>query len=306
MTDQPAIEITNLVRRYGRTEAVNGLSLRVPRGGCYGFFGRNGAGKTTTIKCLLNLLRPTSGTVRVLGLDPVRDEVAVKSAIAYVPDQVAFYPWMTVRDTLDYFASFRPRWNDVIEASLMDRFRLDPRQKTSHLSKGQKTQLALTTAIAADPQILILDEPTSGLDPIVRREFIQTVIGAYQDGGGAEPRTVFVSTHLISEFEGLIDQFTIVDAGREVLSLGADEARGRYQKVFARFASEPTGLDLRGAVRHTRRGREVEAIVEANQGSSGSDVVGRMRAASPEVINVESLSLEEIFVATLSGQRSVA
>lgn len=306
MSDAPAIEISNLVRRYGRTDAVNGLTLRVPRGGCYGLFGRNGAGKTTTIKCLLNLLRPTSGSVRVLGLDPVRDEVAVKSAIAYVPDQVAFYPWMTVRDTLDYVASFRERWNDNIEAALLDRFRLDPRQKTSHLSKGQKTQLALTTAIAADPKVLILDEPTSGLDPIVRREFIQTVIGAFQESGGPEPRTVLVSTHLISEFEGLIDQFTIIDAGREVLTLDADEARGRFQKVYARFAHDDAPLDLTGAVRHTRRGREIEAIVESSPTGVGSALLGRMRAASPEVFNIEALTLEEIFVATLTRQGSAA
>jgi ABC-2 type transport system ATP-binding protein len=241
-------------------------------------------------------------------MDPVRDEVAVKSAIAYVPDQVAFYPWMTVRDTLDYVASFRDRWNDEVEAALLDRFRLDPRQKTSHLSKGQKTQLALTSAIAADPKVLILDEPTSGLDPIVRREFIETVIGAYQESGGAEPRTVFVSTHLISEFEGLIDQFTIIDQGREVLTLGADEARGRYQKVYARYSEMTTEIDLRGAVRHTRRGREIEAIIEMGGTGArfGADVLGRMRAASPEVLNVEALTLEEIFVATLSGQGSVA
>ena len=99
-TDTPVIEIQNLVRRYGKHDAVNGLSLRVTPGKCYGFFGRNGAGKTTTIKCLLNLLRPDAGTVRVFGLDPRRDEVAVKSRLAYVPDFVAFYPWMTVRDKL--------------------------------------------------------------------------------------------------------------------------------------------------------------------------------------------------------------
>src|SRR5689334_21228474 len=101
-SSQPAIDIDQLVRRYGRTDAVNGLTLRVAPGRCYGFFGRNGAGKTTTIKCLLNLLRPTSGKVAVFGLDPAREEVAVKQRIAYVPDQVAFYPWMTVRATLDY------------------------------------------------------------------------------------------------------------------------------------------------------------------------------------------------------------
>ena len=228
MTEQtPAIEISNLVRRYGRTDAVNGLSLRVQPGRCFGFFGRNGAGKTTTIKCLLNLLRPTSGTVKVFGLDPRRDEVAVKSRIAYVPDSVAFYPWMTIADTLAYFASFRAKWNRDTERQLLSQFRLDLNQKTSHLSKGQKTQLALITAICPEPELLILDEPTSGLDPIVRREFIRTVIGAYQDGDPGR-RTVFVSTHLISEFEGLIDEFTIIDAGRNVLTLEADAARGRY------------------------------------------------------------------------------
>jgi ABC-2 type transport system ATP-binding protein len=107
----PIIETKGLSRRFGKTDAVNGLSLSVPPGRCYGFFGRNGAGKTTTIKCLLNLLRPTAGTVRVFGLDPRQDEVSVKSRLCYVPDAVAFYPWMTVRDTLNYLASFRPKWN---------------------------------------------------------------------------------------------------------------------------------------------------------------------------------------------------
>src|SRR3954471_13560441 len=123
--NHPAIEITGLARRYGKVEAVNGLNLTVRAGCCYGFFGRNGAGKTTTIKCLLNLLQPTSGTVRVFGLDPRRDEVAVKSRLSYVPDTVAFYPWMTVRGALDYAASFRPQWNQETERALLSQFRLD-------------------------------------------------------------------------------------------------------------------------------------------------------------------------------------
>src|SRR5215813_12403727 len=156
-TNPPVIEINNIVRRYGKHDAVNGLSLKVRAGRCYGFFGRNGAGKTTTIKCLLNLLQPTSGMVRIFGLNPSRDEVAVKSRLAYVPDMVAFYPWMTVRDTLEYCASFRSRWNQATERMLLSRFRLDPRQKTSHLSKGQRTQLALVTAICPEPELLVLD-----------------------------------------------------------------------------------------------------------------------------------------------------
>jgi ABC-2 type transport system ATP-binding protein len=297
----PVIAITNLVRRYGRADAVDGLNLRVEPGRCYGFFGRNGAGKTTTIKCLLNLLRPTSGEVRMFGLDPARHEVDVKSRIAYVPDSVAFYPWMTVRATLDYFASFRSRWNQETERALLDQFRLDLRQKTSHLSKGQRTQLALITAICAEPDVLVLDEPTSGLDPIVRREFIRTVIGAYQDGKPGQ-RTVFVSTHLISEFEGLIDQFTIIERGRDVLTLDADVARDRYQKIYARFADDPGAIDLGTAHVLRRDGREVEVVVNGN----AADVTSRLKARSPETLTTESLTLEEIFVTTLEPNRAVA
>jgi ABC-2 type transport system ATP-binding protein len=298
--DAPVVDISRLVRRYGRTDAVNGLSLRVQPGRCYGFFGRNGAGKTTTIKCLLNLLRPTAGEVRVFGLDPARHEMAVKSRLAYVPDHVAFYPWMTVRETLDYVASFRATWNRETERALLDQFRLDLRQKTSHLSKGQRTQLALITAICPEPELLVLDEPTSGLDPIVRREFIQTVIGAYQEGD-PQRRTVFVSTHLISEFEGLIDQFTIIEGGRDVLTLDADAARERYQKIYARFSTEPADLDLAGAS-VLRRGRNIEVLVDGN----ADEVLDRLRARSPETLTAEALTLEEIFVATLQPSGAVA
>jgi ABC-2 type transport system ATP-binding protein len=201
-SEPPVIEIAHLERKYGRVDAVNDLSLSVQPGRCYGFFGRNGAGKTTTIKCLLNLLRPDSGMVRVFGLDPRRDETAVKSRISYVPDSVAFYPWMTVKGVLDYVASFREKWSRQTESELLGQFRLDPGKKVDGLSKGQRMQLALIAAICPEPELLVLDEPTSGLDPIVRRDFIQTVIGAYQETDPGR-RTIFVSTHLISEFEGL-------------------------------------------------------------------------------------------------------
>jgi len=300
-TQTPAIEIEALVRRFGRTDAVDGLSLRVEPGRCYGFFGRNGAGKTTTIKCLLDLLRPTSGSVKIFGMDPAKDEVAVKSRLAYVPDNVAFYPWMTVGETLEYFASFRPQWNSGTERTLLDQFRLDEEQKTSHLSKGQKTQLALITAVCAEPDLLILDEPTSGLDPIVRREFIQTIIGAYQEGKPGQ-RTVFVSTHLISEFEGLIDEFTIIDRGRSVLTLDADAARAQHQRISARFAEEPRDLDLAGARVTRRHGRDIDVVVS----DGGADVLARLKARSPEALTVEALSLEEIFVATLQPNGAAA
>jgi ABC-2 type transport system ATP-binding protein len=295
----PVIETKGLSRTYGKLEAVHGLNLTVPAGCCYGFFGRNGAGKTTTIKCLLNLLRPTAGTVSVFGADPQKDEVAVKSRIGYVPDAVAFYPWMTVRDTLAYFASFRDKWNRDIEADLLKRFGLNPSQRATALSKGQKTQLALISAICPEPDLLLLDEPTSGLDPIVRREFIETVIGAYQSGAPAS-RTVFVSTHLISEFEGLIDQFTIIEQGRELLTMNSDQARDRFKCIRVRFPANLPPLTLKGALRVTQQGREAEILANGNS----DRLIAELQSLRPEELRCESLSLEEIFVASkdLKGQ----
>jgi ABC-2 type transport system ATP-binding protein len=292
----PAIQIENLGYAYGRAEAVHDLTLTVQPGRCYGLFGRNGAGKTTTMKCLLNLLRPQRGQVRIFGLDPERHEVEVKRRLAYVPDQVAFYPWMSVRETLDYLASFRSHWNRKTEQDLLDRFRLDPAQRVGSLSKGQRTQVALIAAVCPETDLLVLDEPTSGLDPIVRREFIETVIGAYQEGNPGE-RSILVSTHLIAEFEGLIDEFTIVDHGRSVLSLDSDHARQHYQKIHARFAQSPPELDLKAALRVRRNGRELEII--ANGG--GAELLERLRQHNPETLTTESLTLEEIFVATLQS-----
>jgi ABC-2 type transport system ATP-binding protein len=290
-----AIEIRDLRHRYGNLDAVDRLSLTVEPGQCYGFFGRNGAGKTTTIKCLLNLLRPASGTVRVFGMDPMTSEGAVKSRLAYVPDFVAFYPWMTVRDSLEYQASFRERWNLDAERALLTQFGLDPKQPTNGLSKGQRTQLALIGAIAAEPDMLVLDEPTSGLDPLVRREFIQTVIGAYQDAAPGK-RTVFVSTHLITEFEGLIDRFTIIDRGSEVLTADADDARAKFRRLRAEFDLDaPDDPVFRAAKSFKRDGRAVELIVNGN----GDDVAARLRAMNPASFTVESLTLEEIFLASL-------
>jgi len=292
----PVIQIENLAYAYGRTEAVHDLSLKVQPGRCYGLFGRNGAGKTTTMKCLLNLLRPQRGQVRVFGLDPAQAEVTVKGRLAYVPDQVVFYPWMSVRETLDYLASFRERWNRKTEQELLERFRLDPAQRTDGLSKGQRTQVALIAAICPETDLLVLDEPTSGLDPIVRREFIETVIGAYQEGNPGN-RAILVSTHLITEFEGLIDEFTIIDRGRDVVTLDSDQARERFRRIRARFAQAPPEIDLKAALRVRREGRELEVIANG----AGPELLERLRRHNPETLTTEALTLEEIFVVALKA-----
>lgn len=206
---------------------------------------------------------------------------------------VAFYPWMTVRQTLDYTASFRSHWSRKIEAELLDQFDLDPSKKVSALSKGMKSQISLICAVCAEPEMLVLDEPTSGLDPIVRREFIKTVIGAYQEGS-PDHRTIFVSTHLIGEFEGLIDEFTIIERGKDILSLDADTARERFKRIRLRFPEAPPDMKGLGVKSVSIEGREAELVTD----KYSEEIKARLESLSPESLVVETLSLEEIFIVT--------
>lgn len=289
------IELENLHVAYGRAEAVRGLQLKVEAGRCHALFGRNGAGKTTTMKALLGLVPVVSGRVRLCGLDPMVHEAEVKSKVAWVPDSPGFYPWMTVRGALEFSASLRASWSREVEQSLLERFGLDAQAPTTSLSKGQKTQLALICAVAADPEVLILDEPTSGLDPLVRRQFIEAVISAFQDRN-PERKTLFISTHLISEFEGVVDDFTLMEAGRDVLTLNADEARLKYQRVRGWFdGAAPASIPLKTVQAPRHEGRMVEFVV--------NDEVERARSWLTEVgaarVEASALSLEEIFLAAV-------
>jgi ABC-2 type transport system ATP-binding protein len=223
----------------------------------------------------------------------------VKSRLSYVPDTVAFYPWMTIRQFFDYLASFRRAWNRKLEQELLGQFQLNETRKVNALSKGQKMQVALVGALCPEPELLILDEPTSGLDPLVRREFIRAVIGAYQDGDPGN-RTVFVSTHLITEFEGLIDEFTVIDQGRAVLSLESETARQRFKRVRVRFRGEPPVLELPAAVQMRRNGRELEMVID------GEVPLDAINVHQPESLVCEALSLEEIFLAALRIEAKAA
>ncbi|MFH1741599.1 MAG: ABC transporter ATP-binding protein [bacterium] len=292
MNDTPnAIEVEQLVHKYRTADAVNGLSLTVRAGRCYGLFGPNGAGKTTTIRCLLSLLRPTSGTVRIFGMDPEKEEVAVKSRVGYVPEVSAFYPWMTARGVLDYTASFYQTWSQEIELDLLKSLDLDQKTKVSAMSKGTKTKLSLICAIAPQPNLLLLDEPTGGLDPIVRRELIQTVIGMYQDRD-PENHTIFVATHMLHEFEGLVDEFTILNEGQELLTLKTEEARTCYKKIRMRFEGNPPDFQEDGIIRVTRDGREMEILTS----DFSEQLMARLKSLSPEDIQTENLPLEELFI----------
>jgi ABC-2 type transport system ATP-binding protein len=211
---ESVIEITALTRQFGDKTALDSVSVSMPHGAVYGLVGANGAGKTTLIKHILGLLRAETGSVRVFGLDPVADPVAVLSRIGYLSEENDVPGWMRVDELIRYSRAFYPAWDDAYAEELRQAFALDRAAKIRTLSKGQKARAGLLIALAHRPELLLLDEPSSGLDPIVRRDILGAVIRTIAHEG----RTVLFSSHLLDEVEQVADHVTMISAGKIVLS----------------------------------------------------------------------------------------
>ena len=225
VTSESVIAISELTRRFGATTALDSVSLSLPRGAVYGLVGANGAGKTTLIKHILGLLRAERGSVRVFGLDPVADPVAVLSRIGYLSEENDLPGWMRVDELIRYSRAFYPDWDDAYAEQLRRAFGLDHAAKIRTLSKGQKARAGLLVALAHRPELLVLDEPSSGLDPIVRRDILGAVIRTIADEG----RTVLFSSHLLDEVEEVADHVTMIAAGRITLSAPLEQIRESHR-----------------------------------------------------------------------------
>ncbi len=291
----PVITTTRLTRHFGEVKAVDGLDLEVPRGSVFGYLGRNGSGKTTTIKLLLDLIRPTSGSARVLGFDPQAEAVPMRQKIGYVAEGQKMYGWMRIREIMRFTSGFYEVWDAELAEKFRERFELDPEAKIKTLSKGQNARLALLLALAPRPELLILDDPTMGLDPISRQEFLGDIVRAIQEEG----RTVFFSTHILQELEQVADWVGILDKGRLRAAAPVDELKAsvkRYELTLEGPA--PTSIQLDGLLRSASSGRDL--IVTA-RGEPGV-IVSRLRDAySPLSIETHSLSLDEIFAEIVLG-----
>jgi ABC-2 type transport system ATP-binding protein len=221
-----AVHLHDLIHRYGKVTALDGLSLSVRQGEMFGFLGRNGAGKTTTLKLLMGLLRPNSGDIEVLGERVRRMPVALKQRIGYVCQEPNFYPWMTAEQLGVFVGGFYPTW-DAAEFQRLLRLLDVPRdRRASEMSGGTRTKLGLALALGPRPALLLLDEPTAGLDPVARREFNDQLQALQREQG----TTVMFSSHLVGEVEQLAQRVGIVQAGRccfegEVTALRASVRR---------------------------------------------------------------------------------
>ncbi len=209
----PVIEARGLDKSFGRFQALDKLDLTVEAGQVAGFLGPNGAGKSTTIRVLLGLLRPDSGSVRLLGGDPWKEAVTLHRRLAYVPGDVSLWPNLTGGQAIDLLGKLRGGLDTRRRQTFLERFELDPTKKARTYSKGNRQKVALVAALSSTAELLILDEPTSGLDPLMEAVFTDCVREIKEEG-----RTVLLSSHILSEVEKLCDTVTIIRRGRTVES----------------------------------------------------------------------------------------
>jgi ABC-2 type transport system ATP-binding protein len=223
MTSEPVV-IEGLTKRFGRLVAVKDLSLRVPAGQVFGFLGLNGAGKTTTIRVLLDLLRPTSGRASILGHDCQADGLAARRAVGYLPGEMRLYPELTGQRLLQLFARLSGIAPDgAWQHELLERLSFAPvdlDRRIREYSTGMKRKLGIVQAFQADPTVLILDEPTEGLDPVVQEAFYDLIEDMRRRG-----RTVFMSSHVLSEVERVCDRIGILRRGELVLDAPVHDVR---------------------------------------------------------------------------------
>jgi ABC-2 type transport system ATP-binding protein len=297
--EQAVVDVSGVSRSFGHKTALDNVSFRAAAGQVYGLVGSNGAGKTTLLKHLLGLLRATTGSVRVFGLDPVRDPAGVLSRIGYLSEEHELPEWMRVDELMRYTQAFHPTWDASYARELLETFALDPAKKVKELSKGMRAQAGLIVAVAHRPELLILDEPSSGLDAVVRRDILDAIVRAVADDG----RTVIFSSHLLDEVERMSDHVTMIQDGRVTLSGVLDDVRGTYQRSRVHF------------VDHFDRPPVLETALVIEGGGRAWNVVHSgslehfhqsVRARGGEVVESRDATLEEIFLARAGRSRPQA
>jgi ABC-type Na+ transport system ATPase subunit NatA len=220
------VDVSTLSRSFGEERALEDVSFQATEGRVYGLVGATGAGKTTLLTHLLGLLRAATGSVRVFGLDPVRDPVGVLRRVGYLSEDRELPEWMRVDELMRYTQAYHPTWDASYARQLLESFALDPSKKVKELSKGMRAQAGLVAAVAHRPELLILDEPSSGLDAVVRRDILDAIVRTVADDG----RTVIFSSHLLD---------------RRAVRPGGVQAIAVYRRATARATATSTSRDWR-------------------------------------------------------------
>jgi ABC-2 type transport system ATP-binding protein len=295
------ITITDLHKRFRKTEAVAGLSLEVPEGQVTAFLGPNGAGKSTTIKCLLNLHRPDSGNATILGVDSRKLGPAQFTQIGYVSENMELPLWMTVKQFFDYCRPLYPNWDKAFESQLLTQFDLPLTTKLKDLSRGMRMKAALLSSLAYRPKLVVLDEPFSGLDPLVRDEFIRGLLELTEQEGW----TVFVSSHDIEEVQRLADRIAIINRGQLALDETSDSLQSRFRAVeivLPDQARAPVNLPT-DWLHAEQAGRTLRFTASRFQNDAQLATALREALPAASAPEIRPMSLREIFVALARAYR---
>lgn len=234
----PVIEIKNLTKFYGDVRGVENIDITVNQGEIFGFLGPNGAGKSTAIRVLLDMLRPTSGTAAVFGLDSQADSIEIHRRIGYLPGELAMYDRMTARQMLGYFASISGLDSLSEMHALADRFQLDLDRPFRSYSSGNRQKVGLVHAFMASPELVILDEPTTSLDPLMQQEFYRLLDELKEEG-----RTVFLSSHVLPEVERVADRVAIIRAGHIVAIERIVDLKAQARRVIEVTFESPVPMN---------------------------------------------------------------
>ncbi|NLL49414.1 MAG: ABC transporter ATP-binding protein [Firmicutes bacterium] len=218
---QPALVVTGLRKKYPKIEALKGVDLALPQGEIWGLLGPNGSGKSTLLKCVVGLVNPDGGEIQVMGQPPSR---RTKAQIAFVPEVENLYRWMTIRQAIDFTASFYDDWQEERVEELLSFMRLDPAKKVSSLSKGMRARLKLILALARRAPLILLDEPFSGIDPASRDRIVEGIVRQFK----SEEQTMIISTHAVGDTEQLFDGVVFLDEGTINLKGNAEDLRTQY------------------------------------------------------------------------------
>ncbi|MGD0196667.1 MAG: ABC transporter ATP-binding protein [Solirubrobacteraceae bacterium] len=291
MSAQPAIATSGLSKDYGSGRGVFELDLEVERGEVFGFLGPNGAGKSTTMRLLLDLIKPTSGSARVLGLDVSTSSIEIRRRVGFLPGDLAMYPKLTGRVVLDYLAHLRGGVDARVRDSLAERFDTDLDRPIRQLSTGNRQKLGLIQAFMHEPDLLILDEPIAGLDPLVQQSF-----HALLREVSAQGRTVFLSSHTLSEVERVTHRVAILRKGRLVVVDSLENLRKvAIQRLEIEFSAPVDGEQFRAlpGVRDVKA--EGHTVTIGFEGSADA-VVKAVAAHEVLAIRPREDDLEEIFL----------
>lgn len=295
VNSEAVVEVAALTKSFGKYRALDGLDLVVERGTVQGFLGPNGAGKSTTIRVLLGLLRPDSGSVRLLGGDPWRDVVSLHRRLAYVPGDVSLWPGMTGGEAIDLLGALRGGLNEQRREELVERFELDPSKRGRQYSKGNRQKVAIVAALSSDAELLILDEPTSGLDPLMENVF-QEAIGEAKDRGAS----VLLSSHILAEAESLADRVTIIRDGRVVREGTLAELRGHSRsRLHATLQRLPAHADFSMLHDAQLDGNRLTATVESPR---TGEAMARLTGFGIDSLTVEPPSLESLFLSLYEAE----